>query len=1705
VTTTPIKAPYLIGFVGLNGAATATCTAGAATAPGDAIVACADTDSLIGSPYAVSDSKGNTYQPATPFRFGQNPNPVIFVAANPVPLVPGDTVTANFTNVRDVTLSVIGCPGIALGAPAAQYAAWFELAGSQMSLVSAELDTAPELAVAFWTARAGQGGITLAGDWQSVVTFQGPNNTHYVNVAYQVAQGLSPVTATASTSATGPGWAGLMVLLRPQVNPTATLAGGCTVTAAAAVPVRGTAALRAGGSIVQAAELAVPAAPVLPVFPAGWSPSQQDFTTWIRRSFRALTGRVVFRAQQTGSQSLTGGVFTPVAFGGVLEDPYGGWSATATAAQAAYSWLAPWTGYYQVTFGWSSAAGAGWADTAVAVTGGTPQVVSGAGAPASLGGGGSGQVIVPMIGGADYLQFLAQPASTVTNDTSTAGRYPWVEIIPLTAALIPVLTTAQGGVLTAYLPLTGGVLTGPLTLDGGVIIPPGAASGYVLTSDAAGHATWQPATGGGGGGDDLVLEGTSETIGTATFTAAGPVNLDVSAANVYQITLAGNPAGITPSFAIINTVATGCEGLTLYITQGGTGSYSINWPLSVTWLGGTAPVLAPGIGALTVVTLETLNGGATWYGAQVTQAPPLPVPVIDGGTGVVSTVPYGVVTGGATATAALQNTGTGAPGYVLTANGATSAPTWQAPSLALLTQAAVQASAYTAAPNQLVPVSTVSGPVTVTLPAAPVAGTLIGVKMVLQGGTSVTTVAAGGTDVINRNPVIAGAAVSATLTLPDQGTLMQYDPGPAGFAFTGTSSSAILTATGSGFAAGDVVFLTGGSLPAGFSTGTRYYVVTGGTNTFQLSATYGGAAITATGSGSGTVQMAGIWYVVADDLPLSQLDARYANVIDGVTVSGTPLNGQVLTAYGTGGNTANWQSPMTGGSGLTPTAVQTSGTYNANPGDFVPCNTTAGVVTVQLPHAPVDKAIIGVKLVIQGGTNAVTVAPGTGDAFNVAGATAPLTLPLPGQGIILQYDLAAALWYVQDDDLPLAALDTRYANVIDGVTVTGTPLAGQVIRALTANSANWQSITGGSGTGLTPTAVQTSGTYNANPGDFVPCNTTSATVTIQLPPAPVDGSVIGAKLILPSSTPVNLVTILAGAGDMFNKAGGVTTETLSLFNQGIIVQYQHSTGIWYVQDDDLPLSALDGRYASLATAQTLSNKELASWTEACGVITAATGTVNLNAANDNVFQVTLTGATTFTFTTPAGAGSGVAVSFSLFLSQDATGGRTVTWPSSVTWLSGSAPVLPTAANALSVLVFTTLNGGTTWYGAVVTGVAGGNALGTITGATGAQTLALATADVWKVTMTGNVTFTITGALAGVPTDLTVYLLDAAGTHTVTWPGSVTWLSGAAPPPGTLTIVTFETLDGGVTWYGTQVTGAPTIPIPLADLPVQASSTLGMFGDGSDGAATLDGTATVTWATLSPSGASGVYTMTRDVHSTGLVVNSGITLKPAGYRIFCQGTVTNGGTISVAGNTATTSTGGSSTGNGSVGSGRGGGNGGTGVSGAGAAGGSNGIGAPNGAAGAGGAGTSGTGGAAGTPTALPSGWYRLPFTLLTGNTGAFLANDVIAGAPGGGGGGSDASSNAGGGGGSGGGLVVIFAWSVVNNGTITVAGGGGAAAAAGNAGGGGGGGGGAILVYTLIAWAAGTTTVTGGTGGGGHGTGSAGATAGAGTAVNIVLA
>ena len=90
-------------------------------------------------------------------------------------------------------------------------------------------------------------------------------------------------------------------------------------------------------------------------------------------------------------------------------------------------------------------------------------------------------------------------------------------------------------------------------------------------------------------------------------------------------------------------------------------------------------------------------------------------------------------------------------------------------------------------------------------------------------------------------------------------------------------------------------------------------------------------------------------------------------------------------------------------------------------------------------------------------------------------------------------------------------------------------------------------------------------------------------------------------------------------------------------------------------------------------------------------------------------------------------------------------------------------------------------------------------------ATGATALNIEEANVHKVTLTGNVTFSFTNVPEGGLTPLTIILVqDATGGYTTTWPSGLLWEGGTEPTlvttAASISIVTLFTDDAGTTWY-----------------------------------------------------------------------------------------------------------------------------------------------------------------------------------------------------------------------------------------------------------------------------------------------------------------
>lgn len=202
--------------------------------------------------------------------------------------------------------------------------------------------------------------------------------------------------------------------------------------------------------------------------------------------------------------------------------------------------------------------------------------------------------------------------------------------------------------------------------------------------------------------------------------------------------------------------------------------------------------------------------------------------------------------------------------------------------------------------------------------------------------------------------------------------------------------------------------------------------------------------------------------------------------VNGVSVSGPPTSGQVVTA--TSGTTANWATPTT-----------------------APVATTLATGTITLAG---DLA----------GTGATpTVAKVNGVA--ISGTPSSGQVPVASSG-------TAAAWGAVNDATAVKLIGSTMTGklVVPTFQVTGGTLAaGRVLTSDASGNATWQTVSASG-----PNVVSKSTTYSASSGDYVIADATAAfTITLPTAVAAGGGATISVKKVDASA---NAVTIVASGG-----------------------------------------------------------------------------------------------------------------------------------------------------------------------------------------------------------------------------------------------------------------------------------------------------------------------------------------------------------------------------------------------------------------------------------------------------------------------------------------------------------------------------------------------------------------------------------------------
>lgn len=280
-----------------------------------------------------------------------------------------------------------------------------------------------------------------------------------------------------------------------------------------------------------------------------------------------------------------------------------------------------------------------------------------------------------------------------------------------------------------------------------------------------------------------------------------------------------------------------------------------------------------------------------------------------------------------------------------------------------------------------------------------------------------------------------------------------------------------------------------------------------------------------------------------------------------------------------------------------------------------------------------------------------------------------------------------------------------------------------------------------------------------------------------------------------------------------------------------------------------------------------------------------TGATSVNLSQGNVITGTLTGNVTFTFT------NGTAGQHLIFiLTQDATGGRTVTWPAGAAFGSGTAATVRPEASATDTFGFDSTSA-TAWqyteggdnptFTNITTRT---NAIGN---AAATQNLDFGLGGNQTLTLTQNTTLTFSNIPPAGTLVVVQFTQNGTGGFTVTWPATAKFLTSTAPTVNQNAngVDTFSFLSNGTNLfqYGETyhaVRGLVT-SVPNAQ-GSQASAVACNLALSNICTWTATGNVTVT-VTSPVSGSTYTFVQTQDATGGRTTTFSGLTLKMPGNQ------------------------------------------------------------------------------------------------------------------------------------------------------------------------------------------------------------------------------
>lgn len=227
--------------------------------------------------------------------------------------------------------------------------------------------------------------------------------------------------------------------------------------------------------------------------------------------------------------------------------------------------------------------------------------------------------------------------------------------------------------------------------------------------------------------------------------------------------------------------------------------------------------------------------------------------------------------------------------------------------------------------------------------------------------------------------------------------------------------------------------------------------------------------------------------------------------------------------------------------------------------------------------------------------------------------------------------------------------------------------------------------------GVTIDGIDISGTLNQ--AVLTTSSPTFAALTI------TNGATVGTSLTVGTTLGVTGATTLTGA---LNANGAVDIAaglTIGSGNVSLVTAAGKITAISSTYFDSLDGTNLTG-LAKLASNNTFTaRQDFTNYTEKGPAAAIAAGTLTLNLSTGTHFEVPLNAnINTLTISNVPNPADGV-VAFTIAFTADGTP-RTITWPASVKWPSGTAPTMTSTNTKIDIITFVSYDAGTSWLGFV---------------------------------------------------------------------------------------------------------------------------------------------------------------------------------------------------------------------------------------------------------------------------------------------------------------------------------------------------------------------------------------------------------------------